>query len=213
MARSQQLVKLVQNIESTAKGVAEAGDLSVKQSALALKNHANRNIGAATGGDGRISGGRPATGAKRKKIGPVLPDGGKRIHVRYNKHEIAGGATAMVYAKGPLQLVENDVDPHVVVSRHSGVASSITLNAKGKRVKTRNSIANRRAQVLAGNGAAGGGRRAVLHWGSNYARWTMASSKGRQPWGKALDSELPKMRRRSTGNVGYALRHYGKGGR
>jgi hypothetical protein len=140
-----------------------------------------------------LSGTSRTTGGKRKLIGPVLPSAGRKIGVR-TKTTTSSKTSVLVSATGPLQLVENDVAPHIVVSRHAKGAGFERVNAKGRKVKGRNTIQSRQASVLFGLGAGGGDRRAVLHWGGNiYARYVIASSRGRHPWRASVNEVTPKV--------------------
>jgi len=48
--------------------------------------------------------------------------------------------------------------------------------------------------VALGLGAAGGGRRAVLNLGGGvFRRWTIASSKGREPWRQGVKEATPQL--------------------
>lgn len=143
----------------------------------------------ATGGDLVLSGTTRTTGPKR-----TTKAGTKgKIGVRYKLEQRTTGAQAFVAATGPAQLVENDVKKHPVVSRYARTAEGVQYVTKKGAV--RSSRANRQVRgiaVMAGI-ATTGDRRAVLHWGSRYARYTVASSKGRHPWKRGMETMRPRV--------------------
>lgn len=171
--------RLGKGIEKRQKEAARAG-------AVVIDREVTRRLKAATGGDLVLSGMTRTTGGKRSgskrpmrvKIGPARQSDGVFVSIT-----------------GPAQLVENDVAKHIVVSRHAKGAGYTKVNAKGNTVKGRATRQSRQASVAFGLGAAGGGRRAVLHWGNNWARYTTASSKGRHPWRNGVRAARPKAAR------------------
>jgi len=180
MTTTQQLDTLFSNM---VEAIETRQKVAVERVAANTKKHLERELSAASGGNMALSGFSRTTGGRRKVAGPLQPGVGKKIGVGYKT--FPDGRGALISGRGPIPLVEHDIPKHVVVSRHARGAGFTRTNAKGKQVKGRNSIGSRNASVLFGLGAAGGGRRAVLHWGGNiFARYTFASSKGRQPWAK-----------------------------
>mgnify|MGYP000063580176 CR=1 FL=1 len=143
---------------------------------------ANARISRATGGDQKLSGTARVTGVRRRSSSP-MDMAGRKVEVVSRKLD---AGSVLLESRGPIKLVEGDVKKHIVTSRHATGDTGRRVNAAGKSVKIRNSIANRQASVMAGV-ALGGGRRAVLHWGNNYARYVRASSKGRHPWANTRD--------------------------
>lgn len=145
-----------------------------------------KRIREASGGDGVLSGMMRATGTrstrKPKPMGTF-----HRVEPR------PGGFQAYVRATGPVHLVEHDVARHIVVSRWAKGAGYTRTTKAGKTVQGRSTRESRVASVAFGLGAAGGGRRAVLHWGSVFARYSYASSKGRQPWKRGVDEARPRL--------------------
>lgn len=144
----------------------------------------------ATGGDLILSGTTRTTGPKRT----TKATGTKgKIGVRYKIEQRPAGAQAFVAATGPAQLVENDVKKHPVVSRYAKASERVQYVTRGGSVRT--SRANRQVRgiaVMAGI-ATTGDRRAVLHWGNRYARYTVASSKGRHPWERGMTAMRPRV--------------------
>lgn len=157
---------LARNLESVQKGAARSGARVIEQAV-------QREMRAATGGDLVLSGMTRTTGPKRSNSGGIKKIG---VKVRPMRDGV------LVAATGPAQLVENDVKPHIVTSRHAKGAAYTRTTKAGKTVKGRSTRESRQASALFGLGVTGGGRRAVLHWGNNFARFTRSSSKGRHPW-------------------------------
>lgn len=144
----------------------------------------------ATGGDLILSGTTRTTGPKRTAAKSTAKG---KIGVRYKVEQRATGAQAFVAATGPAQLVENDVKKHPVVSRYARTSEGVQYVTKKGAV--RSSRANRQVRgiaVMAGI-ATTGDRRAVLHWGNRYARYTVASSKGRHPWERGMTAMRPRV--------------------
>lgn len=168
-------LELSRRFEAMAQAFESRKAESERKVAARFVDRVDARIKAAVGPDRVLSGTTRTTGRKRSNRGGKAAG---RIQA-YAKAEKAG---TLVAVRGPLQLAENDVAKHVVVSQYVKGAGYTRVNAKGKTVKGRSTRESRQASVLFGLGAAGGGRRAVLHWGNNYARYTFASSKGRHPW-------------------------------
>lgn len=142
----------------------------------------------ATGGDLVLSGMTRTTGPKRS----TSANRGK-VGVRYKVEQRTAGAQAFVSATGPAHLVENDVKKHPVVSRYARTSEGVQYVTKGGAVrKSRTNRQVRGIAVMAGI-ATTGDRRAVLHWGNRYARYTVASSKGRHPWERGMDAMRPRV--------------------
>lgn len=76
------------------EGLSKTG---VTQVALDLTRRARRNIAAASGGDSRLSG----VGKKGAKVG-----------ARYKVKGTGANVSSLVFATGPLHLIERDTDPH-----------------------------------------------------------------------------------------------------
>lgn len=162
---------------------------SVERSAFAIKKRVAKRVAAATGGDSILSG---TTVGKNGKINTR----GKKIGVRYRLSKGKAKPSAIVGMTGPADLVENDQARHIVTSRYAKGAGYQRLTKTGRTVKGRSTKESRAASVLFGLGAEGGGRRAVLHWGGIYARYTEAESKGRHPWKdgvKEATGDIPKI--------------------
>ena len=134
----------------------------------------------ATGGDQLLSGYR--AGGKGKPV-PL------RAVSRLEKRK--GGYQAYVRARGPWQLVENDVEPHMVTSRRTVAPAEFRGRDKRGR-RRRNSKASRERAVLGGATLLGPGKLKWQEGGKDkFAQFTIASSKGRQPWAKGVAQAKP----------------------
>lgn len=187
MAKGGDVDALQRRLHGMATAMEQAQRTTAANAGELIRSETDKRIKAAAGGDGVLSGMTRTTGGRSKaKPRPM----GARVRVRKGSM----GWEALVRATGPVHLVERDVAPHVVTSRHAKGAEFTRQSKAGRTVKGRSTRESRQASVLFGLGLEGGGRRAVLHWGgSNYARWTVASSKGRQPWAKGVDAARPRL--------------------
>lgn len=175
MGVSHSPAELGRKFVSLARSVEQRQQRATAAGAAIIEREVRGRVRSATGGDLILSGTNRTTGSKRS-----AKPGAKRIDVRAERSKASTGTVVRMI--GPAQLVENDVAKHIVTSRYVKGAGYTRVNAKGKTVKGRTTRQSRQASVAFGLGAAGGGRRAVLHWGNNWARYTTASSKGRHPW-------------------------------
>lgn len=185
MAATTNVDQLVRRLEAIGPAMEAAQRTVAQRSGELVRASTERNIMAATGGDGVLSGMTRTTGGRSKR--PPRP-----IRVRSRVERRGTGWQAFVKASGPMPLIERDVDRHIVVSRHAQGATYTRTTKTGKTRTGRSTRQSRVASVAFGLGAAGGGRRAVLHWGDNYARYTFASSKGRHPWRRGVDQAAPQ---------------------
>jgi hypothetical protein len=170
---------IAERFQRAAKLVEAAGPVSVRTVAGIVEKSVDAKLVAALGADRILSGTTRTTGTK-KATGKS-----KKGRIAVTAKPLNGGPSAQILIglTGPAQLIENDVKKHIVVSKWVKGAAYTKVNAKGKTVKGRATRQSRIASVAFGLGAAGGGRRAVLHWGGNiFARYTTASSKGKHPW-------------------------------
>lgn len=168
------------------RGVRLAGRSAALDSAKLIQRQVDTRVLARTGSD-RVLSGMTRSSKRRRKGRPI------RI---VTKPRLSGPKpSVLVSAKGPMPLIENDIAPHTVVSQWVTGPARLRRNAKGKLVESRrkSSKASRIAAVELGLGAAGGGRRAVMHWGNVWTRYVSASSKGTQPWRKGVDEVKPKI--------------------
>ena len=186
---------LADKLRAAAGSMEAAQAATVKQVAEQSKATILANIRSATGGDQLLSGAkRPAPGPR--KSGKKRTPREKKIGVSYRVRDGVNGPTALVRATGPLQLVENDVKPHFVVSRFAVANAYSQVITTGKRAgktrKGRNTREARIASVAFGLGSVGGGRRAVLNLGGGtYRRWTTSHSQGRHPWRRGVEEVTP----------------------
>lgn len=178
MGTSRSALELGRKFDSLSREIEQRQVESARDGARIIEQAVNGRLRAATGGDFALSGiNRSAT---LTKSGKERSKGRMGVKVRPARGETGA---FLVAATGPVQLVENDVQKHIVVSRYAKGASFTRTTKAGRTVKGRSSRQSRIASVAFGLGAGGGDRRAVLHWGgNNYARYTTASSKGRHPW-------------------------------
>lgn len=178
MGTSRSALELGRKFDSLSREIEQRQVESARNGARVIEREVTGKLRAATGGDFALSGmNRSAT---LTKSGKERSKGRMAVRVRPARGETGA---FLVAATGPVPLVENDVAKHIVVSRFAKGAGFTRTTKTGRTVKGRSSRQSRIASVAFGLGAEGGGRRAVLHWGgSNYARYTTASSKGRHPW-------------------------------
>lgn len=189
MGTSRTAAQLGQKVQRTAKRIESANKAAVNVAAGEMKQTITGLMAGASGGDLVLSGMTRTTGPKRSNRGGI-----KKLGVRYRVESRARGPQAYLRATGPAHLVEDDQPKHPVVSRYAKAGSSVSyLGKKGKRINSRSSRQARGIAVRLGE-ATTGDRRAVLHWGNNYARWTVASSKGRHPWKHGVAASAPKAR-------------------
>lgn len=183
-----------EKLRQAATAMEQAELLAVKAISQLVKDEGTRQLRRATGGDlvlsgtGRSTIGRDSKARKSKE---------KKLSIGYNVRPGARGPSSLLGVRGPMPLVENDQDRHIVTSRFARAANFQTTVLTGKNAgktrKARNTIDSRTATVLFG-GQLGGDRRAVLNFGNGtYRRWTTAKSKGRRPWQKTLDEIRPKV--------------------
>lgn len=150
----------------------EAGDRTVK-----LLNVQARM---ATGGDQLLSGYRAGGKAKPAPLKAV-----SRVEKR------KWGYQAYVRARGPWQLVENDVKRHMVTSKRTVAPAAFRGRDKRGRQR-RNSKASRERAVLGGATLLGPGKLKWQEGGKDrFAQFTIAESKGRQPWQKGVAAAKP----------------------
>ena len=160
MGTSRSVAELAGKFDKLARDVDKRKRTAERVGGTVIEQSVAPRLRAATGGDGKLSG-----------MGPKA----RQITVRTRSTP----AGALVRVVGPAQLVENDVPKHYVVSKYATGAQRIGANGRRLRSTRRSRIAS----VAFGQGAAGGGRRAVLNLGGGqFRRWTVAYSKGRHPW-------------------------------
>lgn len=157
------------------RSIEAAKRLGVMKAAAASKRIINANISAATGGDMRLSG-TAGSGTKRASGNVVSSKGAPQLGAVYR----TSGESAIVRAFGPVQLVEGDTKPHTIGSRYAGVG------------KTRAA----RLADLADFGASRGGRRAVLRWGGNFAKYVKTpGTTGKHPWEHGVKEAEPVIKK------------------
>jgi len=179
MGTSSSAVDLSRKFDKLSREIDARQKQASRNGAAVIEREVRQKMRAATGGDLVLSGlGQSKGGKSRGKLG-----------VKTAPARAVPDAT-IVFATGPAHLAENDVDKHYVVSKYAKGAQRISQTTGRKLRATRQS---RIASVAFGQGAAGGGRRAVLHWGgNNYARFVVASSKGRHPWRNGVKASQQK---------------------
>ncbi len=115
---------------------------------------------------------------------------GARLGVGYEVTRSGDDARARVRARGPWQLVEHPIKPHVITSRYAG-----------------GSRKSRAARVQAGK-PLGGGRRAIVM--SPYGPRRFVKHPGvrspKRPWAKGVQAAEPQLRNIMRGWVGEELR-------
>lgn len=160
MGTSRSAAELARKFDALSTGVRQQQRAAEKAGGTVIERAVAPRVRAATGGDGKLSG-----------MGPKA----RRIGVRATSLS----AGTVVRMTGPAQLVESDVPKHYVVSKYATGAQRVSASGR----KLRSTRRSRIGSVAFGQGAAGGGRRAVLNLGGGkYLRWTVAYSKGRHPW-------------------------------
>lgn len=160
--------------------VAEAEKVGVTEAAKVTKEITLGLVAAATGGDLRIS------GVKTK-----VSSGGAAVGVRYRVGTYADGTKAVVFATGPAQFIESDMPAHPVASKYAPKSFSAQqrreLKASGK---PKTGLTRMARSMAAANSvsATGWQPRAVLHFGSFYARYVVKTggSTGRHPYAVGL---------------------------
>ena len=176
MGTSNTVHELVGKLNNVGTELERQQRISIETAAIEAKKVTVGFMAAATGGDLMLSG--------LNRGGPS-----KKVGVNYKLETRGAGVQAFVKATGPVPLIENDVAKHYVVSKYAKGAQRISATTGKKLRSTRQS---RIASVAFGAGAGGGDRRAVLHWGDNFARYTVASSKGRHPWERGINTSIPR---------------------
>lgn len=165
-----------------AKAIEGASVDTVKAAAEAAKAEQLKRMRADSGGDLRLS------GVNRRK-GRA---GNTRIGVSYRVRKASGvgvGATALVRATGPLQIINNDTTGRVIRSAYS------RNTRRAKRIKG-SSARGFIGPVLPGQ--FDGGRKAVLNIpGIGYRRSVRhPGTKGKQTWQLGRRDAEPKIRER-----------------
>lgn len=153
-----------------AREIALANRTAISDAALILKRSIEKERDHAVGADGRLSG----VGKRGAKLG-----------VGY---DIKGtnNPTALLQARGPWQLVERDVQPHIVGAKSLGTRASIRKRAGG------------------GRGAFAGlkpraGAKALAFGGLYRATARHPGTRGKQPWQRGIDAGYdPALRRLQT---------------
>ena len=162
------VAELVGKLTSAAEAIDQASSLGVKTGAFRMKKTIEGSRDRVTG-DGRLSG----VGNAKLGVGYTLRDG-------------PGGATALMKATGPWQLVENDTQSAGIVTGKVG-----RIKGRGAKRATR----QRNLDIAFGvTGALGGVK--PLTWagapgGGFFARVKDAPTKGQKPWKKGVDRGTP----------------------
>lgn len=213
MGTSRSSIELSRKFNQLATEVERRQAAASRAGATVIVKSVKPRVLAATGGDLVLSGTTRTTGKRVKRSGLA-----KKIDVRL-KNEIRGGSPqSFVYMTGPAQLVENDVQPHFVYSRHAraeGISrisrSYVVTDLTGAPVRNSRGRAKRvRVDTRAAAKMFGGhilaDRRAVLNIGNGeYRKFTVAKSLGRQPWRKGVDESrsaaIAVMRRTESGAI------------
>lgn len=188
MGTSRSAAELALKFNTLAKGVKQQERTAERAGGRIVERAVSPRLRAATGGDMKLSG-----------MGPKA----RRMSVSTRSTQ----AGALVKVNGPAQLVENDVAKHYVVSKYAKGAQRVGSNGRKLRATRRSRIAS----VAFGQGAAGGGRRAVLNLGGGqFRRWTVAYSKGRHPWRDGVrvsrDRAVREMRRVEVNEIARVFR-------
>lgn len=181
---------LVATFGRVAKGLETAGIAAAVESARLIQSSVERRIESTIGSDRILSGTTRNSWGKGRKPKPIVV----KVHAT-RRNLNSENPTLLVSAKGPLHLREHDIAPHTVVSHWITGPARLRRNKKGKLVESRRKIgkAQRTAAVEMGLSASGGGRRAVLHWGNVYARYTSAHSKGTHMWRSGVKDATPQL--------------------
>lgn len=171
MGTSATPTELAAKLDRYAVTVGNANATAISAAALMIKETTTPLVAAATGGDMRISGVTTKVNAGSvKAAGNRRQSSSNKVGVRYT---VKGRehATAIIRAVGPAQLIERDVKPHTVASRYAPRSVGKTRAARLAGVK-----GDVRGQ--------GWTPRAVIHFGSVYARYAIKSggSRGRHPF-------------------------------
>lgn len=185
MGTSHSALELGRKFDEMARGVEQRRKTAEGAGARVVEQSVHRRLRAATGGDMKLSG----MGRKARRI--------------YTQVGRGGNAGVLVKVNGPAPLIEEDQDKHYVVSKYALGADRISAKTGRKLKSTRRS---RIGSVAFGQGAAGGGRRAVLNLGGGkFLRWTVAYSKGRHPWRDGVRSSrnraVAAMRREEVAEI------------
>lgn len=210
MGTSTSALELSRKFDRLAQGIGKAEEPAGKAGAQVIARKVRSNVRAATGGDFILSGSTRTTARTRSG----KPRRAARIDVFTAKaRSVPNGS--FVGMRGPAHLIENDVDKHYVFSRYARAAgrkrisrSALIYDDAGNLVTGRGGRAKRRridtrSEAFAAGGRVSGDRRAVLNLGNgNYKRWTVAYSKGRQPWARGVRAAqrqaVAAMRREET---------------
>lgn len=161
--RAADKMRVASQVQGTIAALNEAQRRGVQVAALEVTNTVRAEIRKVAGVDMRLSG--AGRGGKGAKVGA--------------RYDIKGSTnpTALVRANGPIQLVERDTRPHVIVSRSRFVARGGLRVRQGRR-----SAAGRRLRG-----------KAALTIGGSLRAWAMhPGTKGQRPFGRGVEKSAPK---------------------
>lgn len=155
--------RMTADVQATISALQAAQKRGVQRSALEVTNTIRTEIRQVAGADMRLSGaGRGGKGAK--------------VGARFDIKGVVN-PTALVKANGPIQLIERDTQPHMIMARSRFVTRG------GKRV--RQGMKSAAGKRLRGKTA--------LTIGGNLRRWAAhPGTKGREPFTKGVEKAAPK---------------------
>lgn len=178
MGTSRSVAELTRKFDRYVKRLDSTDREAMRTASSRTERILTANVRAATGGDQLLSG---------------LNRGGRqqKLLVRAKVERRGDEWQAYVRARGPWQLVENDVKEHIVTPKKAVAHDSVRgVTRRGR--KGANSRRARQQSVARGLGLGG---KAVMMWeadgGKRFRRWTVATSKGRHPWARGVATAKP----------------------
>jgi len=160
--------QFTRQMRSMPSEIEKANQRGVAKAAQHLTTVARRNIAVASGGDSRLS-----------HIGKR----GARVGARYRVRNQGTTSTALVSAEGPLQIIERDTKSHGELPKGVG-------RAKGRSKAARHEAKQALYDALFGTGGFSGVKPLSTPYGPRY-RVQHPGTKGKHPFGRAVDSVLP----------------------
>lgn len=175
--RAADKMRLASQVSDTIAALRAAQKAGVQKSALEVTNTVRAEIRKVAGADMRLSGAsRSGKGAK--------------VGARFDIKGVAN-PTALVRANGPIQLVERDTRPHVILARSRFVSRGGVRVRRGRR-----SAAGRRLRG-----------KAALTIGGNLRAWAAhPGTKGQRPFDRGVDRAAPKTPRIFQDEIDQGLR-------
>lgn len=149
---------------------------AVEKSALQLTSHARLNIAAATGGDSRLS--------------HVGKRGGAKVGARYKLNRSTSNPSALIFAEGPLQIIERDTKAHGEIPRSVGRLQRRSDGVLDRSRSARHDAKQRLYSALFGSGGFSGATPLSTPYGPRF-KVAHPGTKGKHPFGRAVTAETP----------------------